>query len=66
MKGYTFFLDVAELRERKDLKAAAVGENRALPSGEFMQTAELFYLVVSGTQVKVICVAELHLTFNIF
>ena len=66
MKGYTFFLDVAELRERKDLKAAAIGENRAVPAGEFMQTAELFYFIISGTQVKVICVAELYLTFYVF
>src|SRR5215471_1954575 len=39
-EGHAFVLDLAQLRQRHDLKSAGVGQNRARPVHEPMQTAK--------------------------
>lgn len=44
--------------ERKYLKAAAVGEQRACPPVEFVQTTGLGYYLHAGPQIEVIGIAK--------
>ena len=57
-KFHSFFTDFPHLAKAEDLKPATVGEDRAVPRNEFMQTAELEDRRVTRPQEKVICVAE--------
>ena len=50
--------DLATLGEAEDLIAAAVGQDRAVPADEAMQSAAARDELVTRTQVKVIGVAE--------
>ena len=47
--------------KRKNLKTAAVRQNRCIPIHEFVQTAELAYKLITRTNMQVICVGKLHL-----
>ncbi len=58
--------DPAKLGEGKHLKSAAVGENGAVPAGEFVQSAERVDIFVAGAQVEMVGIAELHLTVQVF
>ena len=58
--------DLAELGERKDLKAAAVGEDRAVPGHEAVETAQRLDQLVAGSDVQVIGVGKLDLTADGF
>ena len=40
LKGHAAFVELAQLRERHDLKAAGIGEDRPWPVHELMQAAE--------------------------
>ena len=55
----------AILREGKDLKAAAVGQDRFAPGVEAMQAARLFEDSRSGAQIEVIGVAQDDLRLNL-
>ena len=54
--------DVAELRERKDLKPAAVGEDGPVPVEEAVQAAELIDQILARPDVQMVGVGKLHLT----
>ncbi len=49
---------LAELAERKDLKAAGIGEQGARPTDEAMQAAHAADGFVARTEIEVVCVAE--------
>jgi hypothetical protein len=53
-----FVGDLTKRAERKDLKAAGVGEQGAGPTDEAMQAAEPADGLVSGAEIEVIGVAE--------
>ena len=51
-------VDLADVGELKDLEAAAVGEDRAVPAHEAVQAAQFGDQLVAGPQGEVIGVAE--------
>lgn len=61
----TLFGQLSVGRERKHLKTAAVGQNRAVPSVELVQTAGLFENLDAGAQIEMICIAENDLGLHI-
>ena len=54
----TFFIDLSNFREAKNLESARVGQYCAVPANEFVQTTARFNHVNARTQPKVIGVAE--------
>ena len=52
------FRDLTQVLKAEALKAAAVGEGRAVPLHEAVQPAEVFHDVHTGTQVEVVCVGK--------
>ena len=64
-EGYAFLLNLTEFCKRENLKPTAVGKYRAVPTGEFMYTAEFLYEFVSGSYVKMVCIAKLHLCSDV-
>ena len=61
---YALLLYFAELRQRKDLKSAAVGKYGLVPVHELVEPAQLVDYVIAGAQVEVIGIAQLHLGFQ--
>ena len=57
----TLFFDLAQVRQRKDLKAAGIRQDRPVPVHEFMQAAQFIYDLVSRPHVQMIGVRKLHL-----
>ncbi len=57
-ESHTVFVKLAELRERHDLKAAGIGQNRTFPAAEFMQTTKTSNAFRTRTQHQMIGVAE--------
>ncbi len=57
-KGHAPGVDPSQARQAEDLIAAAVGEDRALPAAEGVQTAELDDGVDAGPQRQVVVVGE--------
>ena len=53
--------DLPQRRERKHLKAAAVGEYRAVPVHEFVQSARTLDQLVAGTEIEVVGVGQQYL-----
>ena len=53
-------VDVRSCVEREDLKSAGVGEDRAVPAHERVESAHLAHDLVAGPQVQVIRVREDH------
>ena len=53
-----FFGELAVCAEGEHLKAAAVGEDRTVPSVEFVQATGPADDVHAGTEIEVICVAK--------
>src|SRR3989338_1105455 len=51
----------SHLGERKDLKAAGVGQDRLVPVDELVQAAGLSYQLMAGTQKEMIGIAEQYL-----
>ena len=54
------------IRERKDLKTAAVGEDRVMPAHETVQSARLRDDILAGAHVQMIGVAEDYLRAHAF
>ena len=65
LKGYALFFDIAQLRQRKDLEPAAVGQNRAGKAGKAANTAHLAHQLIPGTQMQMIGIAKLNLTADV-
>ena len=65
-KGHSLLLYLAELCKRKDLKSAAVGKNRTVPTGKFVKSTKLLYKLVARSDVEMIGVAELNLRPDVF
>ena len=59
------FLNIVDLRERKNLKSAAIGQNWAIPVHEFMQAARFLHELVPGTKVEVVRIAEYDVCFYV-
>lgn len=57
--------ELAVVGERKHLKAAAVGEQRACPPVEFVETAGFGDYLHAGTQIEVVGVAEYYLGVDV-
>ena len=62
---YPLLPDPPQARQRKHLKAAAVGEDGAVPAGEFMQPAHAVDEVISGAHMQMVGVAQHHLTVQL-
>src|ERR1700730_3599093 len=58
LKMHAFLCDLAQLRQRKNLVAAAVGQDRAVPIHEFMQSTEMFNHIETWADKQVISVPE--------
>ena len=63
---YALLRNITELCQRKHLKSARIGENGLLPVKEFMDSAQLIYDVFARTDMEMVCVGKLHLTFDVF
>ena len=64
-KRHALFLDFAQLRKRKYLKAAGIRENRAVPRHELMQSAHGLDRLVAGTKMQVIGIRKLDLRADV-
>ena len=64
-KGYPLFPDVAQLGQRKNLKPTAVRQNGAIPPGKAVKPSQLLDDFISGTKMKMVGVAKLHLAFQL-
>ena len=62
VEGDTLLRDLTKLRQRKDLKSAAIRQDRFIPRHEFMQTAEVADQLISGSHVQMVRVGQLDLT----
>ena len=58
LKGHALIVNFAGLAEAKDLKAAAVGEDGAVPLHKVMQPTQIAHQFVAGAQIEVVGVAE--------
>src|SRR5580704_18371442 len=65
-KHHTFFIDLAQLVQAENLKAARVGEDRAPPRHKAVQSAQLPHSLNSRPQIKVISIAENDLGAEFF
>ena len=57
-----FFRDLPQLRQRKNLESAAVGQDRSVPGHEFVQAAQVADQLVARTHVQMIRIGQLDLT----
>ena len=62
LKTRAFFRNLAHRAQTKNLIAAAVGEDRPVPTHEPVQPAKLTNQFMAGTQIEMIGVAEQDLT----
>ena len=60
-EGHALFGNLSQPRQRKHLEPAAVGQHRAIPMHEFMQSARLAHELLAGTQMQVIRVGKNNL-----
>ena len=58
LEGHAFVINLAGLRQRKNLITARVGQQGARPAHKAMQAAKLGDQIVAGTQVKMIGVTQ--------
>src|SRR6266545_2286558 len=58
LKMHTFVRDLPELRERKNLVSAAIGQDRAIPAHEPVKAAEMFEHIESGSDEQMIGISE--------
>ena len=61
MEGHALLLDLAQSRQREHLKSTGVGQHRAVPAHELVQTAHLANDLVARTNVQMIGVGQLDL-----
>ena len=54
-----------QLRQRKYLESAAIGQNRLLPVKELVKTTHTVDQIVTGTDMQVISVGKLNLAIDI-
>src|ERR1700751_1921315 len=57
-KAHAFVGNFAEIGEAEDLIASGIGENRAAPGHERVQTAQLSNQLVTRTQIEVVGVRQ--------
>ena len=62
VEGDALLRNLTKLRQRKDLKSAAIRQDRFIPRHEFMQTAEVADQLISGSHVQMVRVGQLDLT----
>ena len=65
-KGHAFLRDLAQFVQAENLEAAGVGENRARPGHEAMQSAQLADLLHPRPQVKMVGVPQKNLDAELF
>ena len=61
LESNSLFFDLAPVRQRMHLVAAAVGQYRALPSVEPVDATRFLQYFQSGAQVQVVGIAEAYL-----
>src|SRR6201986_1544588 len=61
-EGHPLFADLAQIAQAEDLKAARVGEDRAIPGHELLHAAELADHVNAWAKIEMIGVVEQALT----
>ena len=64
-EGDALLLNLTKLSKGKYLKAAAVGQNRAVPAGECVNAAQLPHQLVSGAHMEVIGITQLYLAVQV-
>ncbi len=57
--------DFAQVRQRKNLVTAAIGQDRSVPIHEIVQAAEVFNHIQARPNEQVICVAENDLSIHL-
>jgi len=57
-KSDTFVVNPVDFGEAEDLKAAGVGQHRAIPAHELMQAAHVPDEIVAGAQIQVIGIRQ--------
>ena len=65
-EGHALLGDLTQLCQTEHLKSAAVGQDRAVPAGKFVQTAHIRYQLIAGTQMQMVGVAQHDLCADIF
>ena len=65
-EGHALLLDLAELRERENLKSAGIGQCGAVPAGKALQAAHLPDDLIAGADMEMIGIAEHDLTADRF
>ena len=63
-KAHTLLGNLAQLREREDLKSAAIGQYRSVPIHKLVQSAHLVNQSVTGAQVQMVGVGKLNLAVD--
>jgi hypothetical protein len=58
LEGYTVVVDLAGLRQGKDLKPARVGQHGTMPLHELVQAAHVAHKLISGPQIEMIRIAQ--------
>ena len=61
LEGNAFLTDLAQALQGKDLKAAGIRQNRAVPVHELMKSAELLDRLVAGPDMQMICIGKFYL-----
>ena len=61
MEGHALLLDLAQRRKRENLKSARVGQHRAVPAHELVQTAHLTNDLIARANVKMVGIGQLDL-----
>jgi len=66
LEGHAIIINLAGLRQRKNLKAAGVGEHGTRPLHELVQAAHVAHEFVAGTQVEMIGVTQHERGMDVF
>ena len=65
-EGNALFLNFTQSCQRKNLKSAAVGQQRPIPAGESVYTAQIANQLIARAHMQMIGVAQLYLTLQLF
>ena len=60
------FGELAQFAERENLKATGIGEHRAVPRHEAMESTKFANVLVSGPKIKMVGIAENNLRTKFF
>ena len=66
MEGHALLGNMTQLGKAEHLKSPAVRQNRAIPAGEFVQSAQFGNGLVTGTKMQMIGVAQHDLRTDVF